>query len=228
MLFHALQHGAEALLPTRLEQVVERLHFERAQRVLVMRRDEDDGRRAIEQREHFEAVELRHLDVDEEDIGIVLRHGANGFESVRAFGDDLEFFVGSEVLAQHVARERLVVDDDRTDQALTAGISISTRYRPLSSAVRSDARPSEIAASLPRAFCNPMLSPCGCGRSGSAGLSMRMCRRPSRALAAMSIVPPSTSDAMPCRTAFSTSGCSRSGGTRQFVARSSTSIRSEE
>ena len=125
------------------------MHLECAQRVLVVRRDEHDDRRAIEQLQHFESVELRHLNVEEKDVGIVLRDRADRFEAIRGFGDDLEVLVRTEVFAKDVAGERLVVNDDGSNHA---GRSISTRYFPLASSVRSDARPFEIAASRPRAF----------------------------------------------------------------------------
>ncbi len=89
-----------------------------------MRRHEHDDRRAVKQRQHLETVELRHLDVEEEDVGIVLRHRAHGLESVRAFGSDLEVLVGGEILPQDVAGRRLVVNNHGADHA---GSSMSTR-----------------------------------------------------------------------------------------------------
>src|SRR5207253_10444766 len=120
--------------------------------------DKDDDRRAIEQRQHFEAIELRHLDVEEENVGIALRHLADGLESVGALGDDLEVFFRSEIFAKDIASERFVVDNQGPNHV---GSSISTEKRPFASSVRSDARPFEMAASRPRAFCSPMLSPRG-------------------------------------------------------------------
>src|SRR5207302_272210 len=162
--------------------------------------------------EHFEAVQLRHLDVQEQEIRIVVGHGFHGLESVRALGGDLELFIRFEKLAKDVAGRRLVVDDDRTDHR---GNSMATRNRPSASPASSRARPSETALSRPRAFCRPTPSPRASARSGSAGLSMRILSIPSSCVAAMSIDPPSTTEATPCRTAFSTNGWRSSGGTRQ-------------
>ena len=169
--FDALDHLPEALVGERLEQVVERVNFEGAQRVLVVRGDEDDDRRAVEQLQHFEAVELRHLDVEQEEVGIVLGDCLHRFESVRALGDDLAVLIRGQEFAQQLARRQFVVDDYGADHR---GNSITTRNCPSASAACSMARPSETALSRPRAFSMPMPSPRASARSGSAGLSMTM------------------------------------------------------
>ena len=80
--------GAEGL-----EQVVHGVGVEGAHRVLVVGGDEDDyrGLRGLDQFEHFEAIELRHLNVEEEQVRGGFGDGLDGFESVGAFGHDLEF-----------------------------------------------------------------------------------------------------------------------------------------
>ncbi len=108
--------ASESLLRDRLEEVVERPRFERADRIFVVRRDEDDQRRAVEQLQHFEPVELRHLDVEQQDVGIVLGDGLDRFESVGALRHELDIRLRAEVLANQLARERLVVDHDRADR----------------------------------------------------------------------------------------------------------------
>src|SRR5258708_27859069 len=180
---------------------------------------EDDQRRAVEQLEHLEPIQLRHLDVQQQQVGIVLGHGIRRRESVRPVGHDLDVLVSEEELAEKLAGRRLVIDDDGPDHR---GSSMYTRNLPSVSTVSSRAIPSETVCSRPRAFCRPTRSPRLSTRSGSAGLSIRIRSVPSCSVASMSIVPPSTTEAMPCRTAFSTSGCRSSGGTWHCPAPSST------
>ena len=115
----AAQRALEALAVERLEQVVERLHLERAQRVLVVGGDEHDGRHPIraDGLDHLEAVELRHLDVEEHEIRGLGQDGLDGFDAVPGFADDLDVLFSAEERAHPLARERLVVDDQRTDRA---------------------------------------------------------------------------------------------------------------
>ncbi len=80
-------------------------------RVLVEGRDEDHGHVAAEQLEHLEAVELRHLDVEEQQVGGEVVHGLDRLEAVLALADDLEAARALEILAQHRARRLLVVHD---------------------------------------------------------------------------------------------------------------------
>src|SRR5258708_30189041 len=152
----------------------------------------------------------------------MLSHGLHGLESVRALGHDLDVVVGPKELPEELAGGQLVVDDDDPDHR---GSSMYTRNRPSVSTVCSSASPSETVFSRPRAFCRPTLSPRLSTRSGSAGLSMPILSVPSTRVASMSIVPPSTTEAIPCRTAFSTTGCRSSGGTKHFPAPSSTAMR---
>ena len=78
------------------------------------------------------------------------------------------------------------------------------------------------ARSRARTLARPKPVPVRRGRSGSHGFSTTIDSVAVPRDAAMRIVPPSSTCAMPCVTAFSTIGCSRSGGTRQPSAPSDT------
>jgi len=88
------------------------VHLERPHRVLVVGGDKDDRGSRLEQLEHLEAIETGHLDVEEQQVRRQLSHRRDRLEAVGTLGDDLDFGVRREVLAQQRPGRRLVVDDD--------------------------------------------------------------------------------------------------------------------
>jgi hypothetical protein len=96
-----------------LEQVVERVDVERAHRELVVGGDEDDrGRRVGQERGQLEPRQLRHLHVDEQEVGAEPLDQRERLEAVAGLADQLDRVRGQHQ-AQPVPRQRLVVDDDR-------------------------------------------------------------------------------------------------------------------
>ena len=89
------------------------MRVESAHGVLVIGRDEDHGRTGVDQLEDLEAVELRHLDVEEKKVGGVFGDGFDGLEAVGAFGSELDLGVGAKEFAQEGAGQLLVVHDHR-------------------------------------------------------------------------------------------------------------------
>jgi hypothetical protein len=85
--------------------------FERAQRVLIERGREDDRNLTADQLEHLEAAQLRHLDVEEQQIGRELGHDLDRLEPVSALPHHLDVRMLAEKLPHDRARQRLVVDD---------------------------------------------------------------------------------------------------------------------
>ncbi len=75
-----------------LEQVVDRLHLERAKRVAVERGDEHDRRRRLprDRFEDAERVEIRHLDVEKEQLRLERGHLLDCLASAGARGDDFD------------------------------------------------------------------------------------------------------------------------------------------
>jgi pimeloyl-ACP methyl ester carboxylesterase len=107
----------------RLEEIVERVELEGLDGMLVVRGDEDHGRRVLEIREmarEFEPVHARHADVEEQHLRAARRQPLEGFDAVaclthyraRQFGGDI-----LQELAQPLARGRLVVGDEDADHA---------------------------------------------------------------------------------------------------------------
>ena len=88
----ALQRVGEALAVERLQQVVERPHLERLQRVLIVGGDEDDERHLVgaDRLDHLEAVHLRHLHVEEHEVRRVVVNSGDGLFAVARLRDQFE------------------------------------------------------------------------------------------------------------------------------------------
>jgi hypothetical protein len=133
----------QALGAERFQQVVDRMDLERFDRVLVIGGDEDDRDLAPEQLQHVKAVQLRHLNVEEDQIRLLLRDRFHRLETVAALCDDVDVRVRCEQLAQQHPRQRFIVNNDHpqwhfrarrhTVARVTTGIRTSTRNRPSSS-----------------------------------------------------------------------------------------------
>ena len=93
-----LQCALEAFRAEGFEQVVHGMGVERTHRVLVVCGDEDDHRRLrwFDQFQHLEAIQLRHLDVEEEQVRVGFGDGLYRLEPVGAFGHDKNLRVRSQ------------------------------------------------------------------------------------------------------------------------------------
>jgi hypothetical protein len=107
------------------------VHLERAQRVLIVRRDEHDRDVVADELEHFEAIELRHLDVEEQQVGTEIRDRFDRLESVRALRDDLDARHAGEVFAHHGPRQILIVHDGHAQSCRCVAIHRRTRAAPV-------------------------------------------------------------------------------------------------
>ena len=128
------QRDVEPLLAERLEQVIDRVHLERLDGVLLEGGDEDDSRGQCRARQfqHFKPVQLRHLDVEEHQVGPQFGDRLDRFEAVGAFADNVDVGMKAEVFAQYPARKLFVVDDDHPHAAppfVSKGSVSSTRNR---------------------------------------------------------------------------------------------------
>src|SRR4051812_37675086 len=116
LLAGARQRLAEALAVERLQQVVERVHVEGAQRVAVVGGDEDHERHLVDAHrlDDVEAVGAGHLHVEENEVGLQRenRFGAGG--AVAGLADQFETGFFLEERAEPLAGEGLVVDDQDT------------------------------------------------------------------------------------------------------------------
>ena len=84
-----LQGTTEARVVERLQQVIERSRLEGAQRIFVVGRHEDDGRRQIvaQQLEYVEAAAFGHLHIEKHQVRLRFSDLLNGIQAGRTFGD---------------------------------------------------------------------------------------------------------------------------------------------
>ncbi len=90
------------------------MHRERLERVGIMRRHEDDERHLLraDGTDNIEAIEHRHLDVEQHEVGGVGCDGGDGTGAVAAFAGDNDAGVIREQGSQVSPGEGLVVDDE--------------------------------------------------------------------------------------------------------------------
>src|SRR5437899_7016072 len=141
-----LQGGFKSLTIKGFEQVVHGMHFKSPQRKFVVRGHEHDDRHRIgtDRLENFKAVQLRHLDVEKDQVRFLLLNRPNGLASVRAFTHQLNLRPVRQQLPEPAAPELLVIDNDRArfhdDWAglPRKGMLISTRTPPSSAEASSN------------------------------------------------------------------------------------------
>jgi len=80
----------EAFFGEGFEEVVDGVGLEGADSVFVEGGGEDDGGRVFDEFEHFEAVDLWHLDIEEDEVGVEAVDLFYPFGGVCGFGDDLD------------------------------------------------------------------------------------------------------------------------------------------
>jgi hypothetical protein len=101
----------------RLEHVVERVHLEGFNRMLVMCRHEHDWRHSIrtDRADDVESVEFRHLYVEEHKVGAERSDAIDCGLTVATLGDDLDVAAIFEERSQVPPGDRFIVDDDGAD-----------------------------------------------------------------------------------------------------------------
>ncbi len=106
----------EPIAVERLEQIVERVNVEGAQRVRVVGGDEDHERHArrADGLDDVEPAVARHLHVEEDEIGLQFLDRGNRRHAIGALRDDVHAGFAGEQRSQPLARERLVIRDENT------------------------------------------------------------------------------------------------------------------
>ena len=144
--FDFLDGFDEARLVEGLQDVIDGVHIERLHGVVVEGGGEDDVRDfefALDEfLEDAEAVEAGHLDVEEDEIGVVLFNEVDGVEAVFSLGEEMDFGEGFEEEGELLAGGLFVVDDDGGDghggwrEYSAGGGGLATETRRAQSGVR--------------------------------------------------------------------------------------------
>uniref|UniRef100_E6Q049 Uncharacterized protein n=1 Tax=mine drainage metagenome TaxID=410659 RepID=E6Q049_9ZZZZ len=109
----------DASLIERLEQIIDRVDIEGADRVLIKGRGEDDLGHALDKLminevpKESESVETGHLDIEKENVGLMDGDEFDGLNAVGGFGENLHISGGIEEKTQLFARQGFVVNDER-------------------------------------------------------------------------------------------------------------------
>ena len=117
---HSIERRREAFRRHRLHQVIERVHLERPDRVLVERRGEDHEGHPIEPLEQIEAAAARHLDVEEQQIDKLPLQARFRFFHIARLGHDRDVGVRGKQPPQLAARQPFVVGDERVHAVASA------------------------------------------------------------------------------------------------------------
>ena len=146
MLARVLQRLLETIAAERLQQVVDRVHLEGLQRVLVVGGDEHDRRHPIgaDLLDDAKAVAHRHLHVEEHQIGMLMLNRADRLLAVGAFADELDVFFLRQQPDDTLARHRFVVHHHRSNfaHATPSAIIVLDRFSDLDQRNRDEHRQS--------------------------------------------------------------------------------------
>ena len=112
LLFGFLDGLDEALEGDGLEEEIDDFPFEAGEGVFLVGRDDDDEGRLGKDVDEFEAIEVGHVDVEEEEVGLLGFEDFQCFEAALALRDDLEAGDFPGVAAEELEGEFFVVNED--------------------------------------------------------------------------------------------------------------------
>lgn len=93
------------------------MDVEGLQCVLIVSRNKDYRRKLFGRKrlDHFEAVLFRHLNIEENEIGIFVRDGFYRIGAIPAFADDLNIVLITKKALDPIAGKRFIIDDKRAN-----------------------------------------------------------------------------------------------------------------
>src|SRR5215213_3147716 len=117
LVLDALPRRVKPLAVEGLEEVIKGMHLESAYGILIVGSYEDDIRSGlwIERLEHLEAAQLGHLNVQEDEVRPERLDRIYCFTTIRTFSHYLDFRILGQHLANHLAGEWFIVDDQRAN-----------------------------------------------------------------------------------------------------------------
>jgi hypothetical protein len=112
-----LDRFRETLTVVRFQQIIKCMEFKRFQCKFIIRCNEDDPRERgrTDPFKEFESIHLRHLDVQEDQVGLLLLKGGERLETVRTDVDDIDIRFALREQFHLLAGERFIINDDCAD-----------------------------------------------------------------------------------------------------------------
>ena len=127
-LLRALHRSRDARLVEGLQHVIDRIHLERLNRIVIERRRENNLRHAQlafnELLDHAKSVEPRHLHVEKNEVGLVLLDQCERFQAVLPLRDHFNFRKSAQQERKLVSCGPLVVNDHCADSHRISRTSI--------------------------------------------------------------------------------------------------------
>jgi len=107
----ASQGPVEPVLPDRLEQIVDRARVEGAESISVVSRQKNCDRHAdgADRSQYLKSVDLWHLHIEEDEIGLLVSNRVDRRLAVAAFADDLDVGVAPKQTPDRAPRQPLIV-----------------------------------------------------------------------------------------------------------------------
>ena len=96
----------------RLEQVIDSIDLVAFEGIFAVGGGEDDGGHVLEGARQLDAVEVGHVDVEENDIDMMLLAEAEGLEGVLGGACELEFGYLADVVLEEFASQEFVIDNE--------------------------------------------------------------------------------------------------------------------
>src|SRR5581483_1425844 len=207
-----------------LQEVINRIHLEGAERIFIVSGREDDERLLAESGEQLEAVHLGHLNVEEERVNPFRRESVKRRFGIRLLPRNLDATGFAQQPRQALERQLLVVNQKNTQRcgrthirapsdSAERGIETVATVNLPSARMPKDALSAKSAASRDCRLSSPC--PAGISSAVKPGPSSwtSSLTRPLSALARSRISPPSRRGATQYLMLFSTSVCSENGST---------------
>ena len=127
----AVESGLKALVAEGLQQIVDGMRLERAQRVLVVRGHENDDGQVFrttlldQPGNHAKAIELRHLHVEEQHVhrpagAVRALHDRKRLGAAATAPDQVDTSIGLQQIPQPPPRRLFVVDDEHPEDGAHA------------------------------------------------------------------------------------------------------------
>jgi hypothetical protein len=125
----SVQRLAESRLVDRLQQVVDCIHLERPYGILVVGCDERNQRHLVllQHPHDADAVELRHLKVQQREVRSLLLDGRKRFLAGRRLRHDDDVFEGTKQRGEEGARWAFIVGDDYAEARVHEALRVETK-----------------------------------------------------------------------------------------------------